>query len=258
MAESSLQVPAGLNSRVFQLMPRVDYRIANTPEQKEEVFRLRHDAYVREGAITKRSDRLFYDEVDDTRNTFIFGVYIDENLVSSIRLSVTMPGSDEIPTAHVFPEMIGPDIQRGLTIVDPTRFVADHESSRRFPELPYITLRIPWLAMEYFNADLMLAAVRPEHEAFYRRLWGNRTVCSARSYPGLLKPVSLTVLDYRAARDGVRRRYPFFASTKAERESLFDSPQPVEPGPRRTCWSLQRGGMQARGGAPDRLLACEN
>jgi hypothetical protein len=106
-------------------------------------------------------------------------------------------------------------------MIDPTRFVADHVVSRSYPELAYVTLRLPWMAMEHFGADLMLAAVRPEHEAFYRRLWGNSVWAGARAYPGLTKPVSLTVLDFPLAREAVHRRYPFFKSEFSERELLF-------------------------------------
>lgn len=69
-------------------------------------------------------------------------------------------------------------------IIDPTRFVADHEISRAVPELPYIALRIPWMAMGHFKAEIMLAAVRQEHQSFYRRLWGNELLAPPRRYPG--------------------------------------------------------------------------
>lgn len=256
MAPSNSQVTSGLNSRIFQLLSRVEYRKAVSSEEREEVFRLRHDAYVREGAIDRRDDGLFRDEVDDACNTSIYAVYIDGNLVSSIRLSVATPSDPDIPTAHVFPELIGPEISRRLTIVDPTRFVADHVGSRKFPELPYITLRIPWLAMDFFDADLMLAAVRPEHEAFYRRLWGNRTLCGARTYPGLLKPVSLTVLDYAAARDTVCRRYPFFNSTEVERESIFAGAQPAGIGWSERSLALRQDRFVGHGARQSQLSVC--
>ncbi|HEV2000779.1 MAG TPA: hypothetical protein VGQ97_09890, partial [Xanthobacteraceae bacterium] len=88
--------------------------------------------------------------------------------------------------------------------------------------LPYITLRLPWLACEYFNADVCLATVRSEHQAFYRRVFGQRPKCPARTYPGLMKPIALMMLDYRQGRDQVNARYPFFRSTVFERRMLFE------------------------------------
>jgi len=171
--------------------------------------------------ITSGLGRRFFDPVDDAKNTWIFGVYIDGELASSIRLSVTTAGCTDLPALQVFSDILAPEIKRGKVIVDPTRFVADHLSSRRYVELPYVTLRLPWLAMEYFNAELMLAAVRAEHQAFYERLWGHQVVCPPRPYPSLEKPISLMTLEYNAVRDEVHKRLPFFRSTDWERRQLF-------------------------------------
>ena len=85
-----------------------------------------------------------------------------------------------------------------------------------------MTVRLPWLASEYFNADLLLAAVRAEHQAFYKRTLGHQAVCEPRPYPKLQKPISLMSLNYREARDRVHQRYPFFRSNYFERRMLFE------------------------------------
>ncbi|OYW59588.1 MAG: hypothetical protein B7Z40_21390 [Bosea sp. 12-68-7] len=111
-------------------------------------------------------------------------------------------------------------------LVDPTRFVADARWSRELPELAYLTLRLPWLAMEQFEADVMLAAVRPEHYPFYRRLWGNTVVSPPRLYPGLAKPVMLSQLDFPRAVSRVEALYPFFRAREDERTAIF-GPNPL-------------------------------
>jgi hypothetical protein len=83
-------------------------------------------------------------------------------------------------------------------------------------------VRLPWLTAEYFDADYLLAAVRPEHQAVHKRTSGHRAVCAPRPNPNLQKPVSLMALDYRGARERVHRRYPFFRSTYFERRMLFE------------------------------------
>ena len=221
MAGADTSLRSTLTDRVLDTLGRVGYRRALPHEDRTEIFRIRYKAYLNEGAIEPHPSELFSDEVDDAENTFLFAVTIDGELAGSIRLSVTLPGATDLPTAHVFPEYVRPEIEADKIVVDPTRFVAVQHLSRRFPELPYIILRLPWLAMDYFEADLMLAAVRPEHEPFYRRMWGNRLACPARKYPNLAKPVSLSILDYASARDAVHRRHPFYRSTPAERELIF-------------------------------------
>jgi len=222
MSVSAAASRLSFSERVEQLLQRVDYRRAETQKEREAIFRLRYDAYLREGAISPNDTKMFSDPIDDRDNVWIFGVYIDGTLASSIRLSVTIPGETHIPALDVFSDVLLGDISSGKRVVDPTRFVADREASRRYPELPHVTLRLPWVALEYFHADSMLAAVRSEHQAFYKRLWGHRAVCEPRPYPNLQKPISLMTLDYREARDRVHRRYPFFRSTYFERRMLFE------------------------------------
>jgi hypothetical protein len=222
MSASAAEQPTSFVDRVQGLLQRVDYRRAETAEERTAIFRLRYEAYLREGAISPSAGGQFSDPVDDRENTWIFGVYIDGTLASSIRLSVTIPGRIDIPALDVFSDVLLGDILAGKRYIDPTRFVADRAASRAFPELPYVTLRLPWLALEYFQADYMLAAVRAEHQAFYKRLWGSKPVCEARPYPNLQKPISLMTLEYSTACERVHRRHPFFRSSQFERRMLFE------------------------------------
>jgi len=166
--------------------------------------------------------RRFTDHVDDEPNTFNFGVYLDGVLAGAIRLSVTMTGGARLPAIEVFEDVLSPEIQAGKTFVDPSKFVADHASSKRYPELPYIILRLAWVAMGYFKADLMLGAIRVEHQPFYKRVWRCRLICPPRPYPGLCTPVCLVTVDYAAVQDEVHRLYPFFQSDVLEQKKLFE------------------------------------
>jgi hypothetical protein len=146
MSALAAEHPASLVDRVQELLQRVDYRRAESAEERTAIFKLRYEAYLREGAISPNPGGQFSDPVDDRENTWIFGVYIDGKLASSIRLSVTVPGRVDIPALDVFSDVLLGDILSGKKFIDPTRFVADRAASREFPELPYVTLRLPWLA----------------------------------------------------------------------------------------------------------------
>jgi hypothetical protein len=210
-----------LADRVLALLERVDYRRAETEEEREAIFRLRYEAYLREGAIPPNAEERFADTLDDLRNAWIFGVYVDGELASSIRLHVATRQQPELPALNVFSDLLAPDIANGKVVIDPTRFVADRAVSRRHPELCYVTTRLAWLASEYFHANLLLATVRAEHQAFYRRVFGHRLICDPRHYPSLAKPISLMALDFQMARERVPQRHPFFRSTMFERRMLF-------------------------------------
>ena len=127
-----------------------------------------------------------------------------------------------------FPTCSGRNSTDGKVIVDPTRFVAD-PSRANHPELPYITLRLAFVACAYFNADLGLATVRAEHQAFYRRVFMHRSISEPRDYPGLKKPIVMMAVDFPAMRDKVFARYPFLRSTLFERRMLFERQRRIGP-----------------------------
>ena len=127
-----------------------------------------------------------------------------------------------MPALVTFPELIGPELDAGKVVIDPTRFVIDWRASREYPELRYVIVRLPFIACEFFKADMLLATVRTEHQAFYRRVFGHQVLAPARPYPTLVKPLSLMSLEYEPMKERVRHRYPFFRSTFFERRMLFD------------------------------------
>jgi hypothetical protein len=203
-------------------LDQVDYRLAETPEEKEEIYRLRYRAYLREGAIQPLSDQRVIDQFDDTPNAWTFGVYFHGQLYSSIRVSLLTPERRVSPSVAVFGDVLHPQLDKGMVFIDSTRFVADPEKARNFPELPYVTVRLGSMAGVHFNADFGLAMVRPEHQAFYRRVFLQETWCEPRLHPGLVKPVGLMAAHLPTVRESVLARYPFLRSSAFERRMLFD------------------------------------
>jgi N-acyl-L-homoserine lactone synthetase len=219
---SAAEVTPITPGRSADLLDRIDYRLAETSEQKEEMYRLRYRAYLREGAIMPSADERVTDRFDESPWSWIFGVYIDGELCSSIRVSVATPSYPTSPSVEVFPDVLRPELARGRTLVDPTRFVADPERAKHYPELPYATVRLGYVAGVHFNADIGLATVRAEHRAFYRRVFLQEPLCEPRLFPGLLKPVGLMAAHYPTLRDKVFARYPYLHSSVFERRMLFE------------------------------------
>jgi hypothetical protein len=210
--------------RGLELLERVDYRRVETAADREEIYRLRYDAYAHEGAIAPRPDQRLTDRFDDDANSWIFGVYYDGVLASSIRVSVATPEHPMSPAVDAFPELLVPELNKGKVIVDPNRLVADPKRTQRAPELPYLTVRLGYVACSYFNADIGTATVRPEHRAFYRRVFLLNSLCEPRPYPTLTKPLGLMAVGFRSVSERIYNRYPYFRSTEFERHMLFDRP----------------------------------
>ena len=222
VASRALKSQDGFSNRVAELLDRIDCRPAVSANEREAIFRLRYRAYLSEGAIKPSFARTFTDSDDDADNVWLLGLYLDGELASSIRLHVASAALPNFPSHKVFAEVLEPELAAGKVIVDPTRFVTDKRHSRDNPGLPYATVRLAWLAAEHFGAAHLLAAVRVEHQAFYRRTFNHHLIGEARPYPLLAQPISLMTVDYASVAGRVHRRYPFFRSTYFERRMLFD------------------------------------
>src|ERR1041384_3774658 len=108
------------SNRVADLLHRLDCRVAETPEEREAIFRLRYECYLREGAISPNASETFSDAYDDSPNARIFGLYLDGELASSIRIHVTSPEHTDFPSYHVFEDLLAPELAAGRATVAPT------------------------------------------------------------------------------------------------------------------------------------------
>lgn len=213
----------------MELREKTDYRHIQSDEDGAAVGRLRYEAYLREGAIDPNPSQSFTDPHDDDKTAWTFGIYIDDELAASVHMHVATKNCPVLPSLEVFPDLLERELQAGKTLIDPTRLVTDQRLARLYPNLPYIAVRLCWMATVHFRAERTLAAVRPEHQAFYKRTFNYREVSGPRAYPLLSKPITLMTADHDEVSDYVYRRYPFFHSTYFERRTLFDRHAPLVP-----------------------------
>jgi hypothetical protein len=192
--------------------------------------------------------------LDDAPNGMTFGVHIDGELVSSIRLHYMSPAHRQSPSMKVFPDVLGPMLDKGDRFIDPSRFTSDYEASLAYPALPFLTLRIAVMATVHFRATMCLSLVRPEHTAFYRRVFQSEDIAgSVRTYPGLAFPVSLFGARVEERRHhSIFSRYPFFMSTEDERQKLFARAMDAEfevPQPASSRLAYERALLEQQFGA---------
>jgi hypothetical protein len=213
---------------LIDLLDRVHYRRVSVEEQFDPVYRLRYEAYRRENFIPINSQRITRDQYDEAPNCHCFGVYIDDRLVSSIRLHVVSAAQPISPSRIIWPDVLGGLVDGGGSYIDPSRFTADHDASLEFPALPYLTLRVAVMACEYFRTSHCISSVRPEHGPFYRRVFGLEQMAGLGYWGELTFPVCLFGARVEVIYDRVMNRFPFFMSTPEERQALFaPGQQPV-------------------------------
>lgn len=223
---STAQNPGSAPSSQFaetlvDLLDRVEYRRVQPADLSDPVYRLRYEAYRREGFIPFNGQEALRDEFDDLPNAHCFGIHIDGQLVSSLRIHHLTPAQRTSPSYSVFQNVLDPLLDQGASCVDPGRFTTDFEASLAYPALPFLTLRLAVLATKYFGSKYGLHSVRPEHAAFYRRVFSSTLMAEARYYHGLSFPMELWGCDAPAVYPKTVRRYPFFMSTAEERQKLF-------------------------------------
>src|SRR3954468_17910033 len=100
-AEAVEMVP----DRNLDPLEHVDYRLAETPEEKDNIYRLRYRAYLREGAILPSESERVIDRYDDSPNAWTFGIYIHGELFSSIRVSVLTSRWRGSPSSEMFADI---------------------------------------------------------------------------------------------------------------------------------------------------------
>jgi hypothetical protein len=219
--KSGAEPRTSLFARGSGLFDRVDYRLIETPEDKDSLYLMRYRAYLHGGLILPSKSQRVSDRYDDAPNAWTFGIYVDGELCGSLRLHVLTSDWRMSFATELFGDVLHPRLDQGEVFIDSARFVADPEKAKRFPELPYLTLRLAYLACEYFNADTGLALVRAEHQAFYRRVCLHETIAEPRSFPNVLKKVVLMASGLRTRREEVLTRFPIMRSSAFERRMLF-------------------------------------
>ncbi|MEO5805296.1 N-acyl amino acid synthase FeeM domain-containing protein [Devosia sp.] len=206
---------------LIDLLDRVQYRRVSPADQLDPVYALRYEAYRREDFIPVNSQQITRDAYDDAANCYCYGVYIDEQLVSSVRLHIVTADNPTSPSRAIWPDVLGKILDDGGTYIDPSRFTADHEASLAFPALPYLTLRVAVMACKHFEARYCISSVRPEHAAFYKRVFGSEQLAGEGYWGELTFPVCLYASYLPTMYPRTLERYPFFMSTAEERENLF-------------------------------------
>ncbi|MDO9638453.1 MAG: GNAT family N-acetyltransferase [Pseudotabrizicola sp.] len=198
-----------MNDNVFEALKHSRYKVFTDKQDLEAIYRLRYKCYRAEGLVAESERAIMTDAFDQNPNCVHVAIEVDGEIRAAMRLHLLSRLSAVSPSLEVFPE-IADHLNRGKTVLDPTRFVIDPAARKMRVPLHFLALRIPFLAAMFYDIDLALASVRTEHIAFYRRHLGFELALHARDYPGLKKPLHLLTSKFREQRDAVLARTPVF------------------------------------------------
>lgn len=209
---------------VDALLERAEYRRCDKGEDLEDIYRLRYKAYRSNDMVPDSESHTIHDELDETPNAYRFGVYVDQRLVSTLRIHHVTKATPWSPSTKAFGDIVYPMLEAGDTFVCPGRFASDPDWTRVYPQLPYVTLRLATMACLHFRVPYGLSTVREDHAGFYRRVYPSERISEPRPYPGVFNKVVLYRINTMANRESYFRRFPFFRSTALEQRMLFARP----------------------------------
>jgi hypothetical protein len=222
---------SSLASKVFSLLEKVEYRRCDKGEDLEDIYRLRYKAYRWNDMVPDDDRHVISDDLDETPNVYRFGIYVDQRLLSTMRIHHVTAQHPQSTSTKAFGDVVSPMLAEGKTFVCMSRFASDPEWTRVYPQLAYVTLRLAGMACFYFNASYGLSTVREDHAGFYRRIYYSEQIGEARPYPGVVNRVVLFRTNAYANEARYYARFPFFHSTPMERRMLFQAPGAGELAP---------------------------
>lgn len=207
------------------LLERTEYRRCDSGEDLEQIYRLRYKAYKMHDFIPESADQLVKDELDEAPNCYKFGVFIDGELASTVRIHHMTREEPFGPIMRTFGDVLRPRLARGESFINPTMFAGEPHYRSTIRALPYLTLRLGLVASVHFDATSCVGVIRDEHTAFYRRVFGAVQVGEPRAYPPISVPLMLYDANCEANREGILKRFPFFKSSPVEQRLLFSHPK---------------------------------
>jgi hypothetical protein len=210
------------NAQLSRFSKRVAARVARSYPERDAIFKLRYQSYLRAGLVSQNSFLRHIEPADHATNASLMGLYVDRRLISSLRLQISNASSPYFSSLELFPHVLEPLMGSDKTIIDMSRVVTEGELARRYAWMPYLILRSWMMAAEHFRADYISAAMRPQHLLFYRRLLDSELHSEIRRAPDDPTTLGLVTVCFASSAKRLYENLPFLRSTPFERQQLFE------------------------------------
>ncbi|SOE16401.1 hypothetical protein SAMN05877838_1268 [Hoeflea halophila] len=220
MSNAAQAKVSGFSAGVMRFLESIEYRRVDNADDLEDVARIRYKAFTMVG-LAPQNGSLLIDDLDFKPNAHVMGIFFDEQLVSTIRVHHVTPAErDSVAVSH-FPDIMNPLLDAGQTFIDPVRFAADPDIMREYPALPYLTLRVATMATDYFKTDYCLSVIKPNHRAFYKRVFNSHPLVEPRYFEKYDSNIELHASNAHVELQKIYDRFPFFNSQLCERRLMF-------------------------------------
>lgn len=206
---------------IASFLDRVEYRLCRDAHDMTEIAKLRYRAYSGGSLYAQNELDQLIDDLDYSPNCFVFGIFLDGILVSTIRIHYVSNECTDSLSAKIFPDIVLPRVAQGEAFIDPTKFAVDPEFAGKIRALPFLTIRMASMACEYFPVNGVLTLIAGHHSGFYEKIFKAKTVGEPRAVEGVLVQPKLMICSKYDFRDHVLTNYPFLLPRPGEPEALF-------------------------------------
>lgn len=193
--------------------------LATTPAEMEQVYRLRHACYLRQGAIEPRPDGLFADRYDELPNHFSFLMRSGDEPIGTVRISVVKPelGWTQAPSCTVFGDHPTLKHMAQESFVEASRFSFAHTAPRN---ILYRLVANQAMMADFHNTKWLVACPRSEHAPIYQRMFGFTRIAPPRKYFGVSFETELLAVSREDLRNCAERFEPMRRAWSAAAQSI--------------------------------------
>ena len=201
-----------------------DIRVASSDATRKEIFALRYRAYRALGYVEENTDATFTDANDALNSTFVFGAYVDNVCIGTLRVSFSQAHQDQssLPCAPYYPEVadlkcaaLGPLVEMSRLAVDPA-FTSTSFRTTLFAAL----VRAGFLAAQAADVSTILIATKPEFSRFYQYMLGFKVIGQPAAYPPGDHRIVLLAGSFSQAELRQSAQNAFFKITEEEIASM--------------------------------------
>lgn len=180
-------------------------KVANTLEEREAVFKLGYQVYLKKGFIGENSEKILVRSYDANPSTLILMVQDKEkNVVGSVTL--VFDGSSRLPAEKIYGEELKILRKQNERIAEISRFVIDPRY-RNSKEILVLLFNYLYIYSYYVkNYTCLAIEVNPRHTTYYQELLHFKTVGTLKECPNVKNaPAILMYIPLKHGQEEVLR-----------------------------------------------------